>query len=59
MRYAIDLAKMMNELEWKPTIKFDEGIKQTIKWYLENKEWWENILSGEYQEYYEKMYSNR
>lgn len=59
MRYAIDPTKMMNELGWEPTIKFDEGIKQTIKWYLENKDWWENILSGEYQEYYERMYSNR
>ena len=59
MRYAIDPTKMMEELGWKPTIKFDEGIKKTIKWYLENKEWWENIISGEYQDYYEKMYSNR
>lgn len=59
MRYAIDPTKMMEELGWEPTIKFDEGIKKTIKWYLENKDWWENILSGEYQEYYERMYSNR
>lgn len=59
MRYAIDPTKMMEELGWKPTIKFDEGIKKTIKWYLDNKEWWENIISGEYQDYYEKMYSNR
>ena len=59
MRYAIDPTKMMNELGWKPTTNFDEGIKVTIKWYLENKEWWENILSGEYQDYYEKMYDKR
>ncbi|MGL4362411.1 MAG: dTDP-glucose 4,6-dehydratase [Cellulosilyticaceae bacterium] len=59
MRYAIDPSKMMNELGWEPTIKFEDGIKQTIKWYLDNKEWWENILSGEYQEYYKKMYRNR
>ena len=58
-RYAIDPTKMMNELGWEPSIKFDEGIKKTIKWYLEHKEWWQNIISGEYQAYYEKMYSNR
>ncbi len=59
MRYAIDPTKMMKELGWQPTIKFDEGIKQTIKWYLDNKVWWENIISGEYKEYYDKMYNNR
>lgn len=59
MRYAIDPTKMIEELGWEPTIKFDEGIKKTIKWYLGNKEWWESIISGEYQDYYEKMYSNR
>lgn len=59
MRYAIDPTKMMDELGWEPTIKFDEGIKKTIKWYLENEQWWKNIISGEYQDYYEKMYKNR
>ncbi len=59
MRYAIDPTKIHNELGWLPTTKFDEGIKKTIKWYLENKPWWENILSGEYQTYYRKMYNNR
>lgn len=59
MRYAIDSSKMMNELGWEPSIKFDEGIKKTIKWYLENKEWCQDIISGEYQANYEKMYSNR
>lgn len=59
MRYAIDPTKIRNELGWEPTITFDEGIKKTIKWYLENKAWWENIISGEYQDYYEKMYKNR
>lgn len=58
-RYAIDPSKITNELGWIPTTIFDEGIKQTVKWYLENREWWENILNGEYQDYYEKMYSNR
>lgn len=59
MRYAIDPEKIHDELGWKPTILFDEGIKKTIKWYLENKEWWKEIVSGEYQQYYEKMYGCR
>ena len=59
MRYAIDPTKIHNELGWLPITKFEDGIKLTVKWYLENKLWWENIISGEYQEYYEKMYANR
>lgn len=59
LRYAIDPTKITRELGWEPTVKFDEGIKLTVKWYLDNHKWWENILSGEYQEYYEKMYSER
>lgn len=59
MRYAIDPTKINIELGWKPTTLFDEGIKKTIKWYLENRIWWENIISGEYQNYYETMYNNR
>ena len=59
MRYAIDPTKIKNELGWEPETSFDEGIKKTIKWYLDNKKWWGNIISGEYQKYYEKMYSNR
>lgn len=58
-RYAIDPAKINRELGWKPTILFDEGIRMTIQWYLENRTWWENIISEEYQEYYKKMYGNR
>lgn len=58
-RYAIDPTKIKNELGWEPTTSFDEGIKKTVKWYLENKEWWENIISGEYQNYYKKMYEGR
>lgn len=58
-RYAIDPAKIKRELGWEPTTLFDEGIKMTIRWYLENKSWWENIISGDYQNYYEKMYGNR
>lgn len=59
MRYAIDPSKIHKELGWLPTTTFDEGIKLTIKWYLDNTDWWKEILSGEYKNYYEKMYSNR
>lgn len=59
MRYAIDPTKIHNELGWLPETKFEDGIKKTIKWYLENRDWWEEIISGEYQNYYEKMYGNR
>ncbi len=58
-RYAIDPAKIHAELGWEPLTLFDEGIKKTVKWYLENRKWWENIISGDYQQYYEKMYKNR
>jgi dTDP-glucose 4,6-dehydratase len=56
LRYAIDPTKIETELGWVPEYDFDTGIKQTIQWYLDNKAWWEKIISGEYQEYYEKMY---
>lgn len=59
MRYAIDPEKLETELGWKPKYNFDTGIQQTIQWYLDNKEWWQNILSGEYQEYFEKMYKEK
>ena len=59
MRYAIDPTKIHDELGWLPETKFEDGIKKTIKWYLDNREWWETIISGEYQNYYEKMYGNR
>ena len=59
MRYAIDPTKIHDELGWLPETKFEDGIKKTIQWYLDNREWWETIISGEYQNYYEKMYSNR
>ncbi len=58
-RYAIDPTKIHNELGWLPETMFADGIKKTIQWYLDNKEWWENIVSGEYQNYYQKMYGNR
>ena len=59
MRYAIDPTKIHNELGWFPETKFADGFKKTIQWYLDNREWWETIISGEYQNYYEKMYGNR
>jgi len=59
LRYAIDPAKISNELGWEPTILFDEGIKKTIKWYLENEKWWRNILNGDYQDYYERIYKDK
>ena len=59
MRYAIDPTKIHHDLGWLPQTKFEDGIQKTIDWYLNNREWWENIISGEYQQYYEKMYGNR
>lgn len=59
MRYAIDPTKIHNELGWLPETKFADGIKKTIKWYLDNEKWWKDIISGEYQNYYTKMYGNR
>lgn len=58
MRYAIDPSKTIRELGWEPTTLFDAGIKQTIKWYLDNRSWWENIISGDYKDYYENMYGD-
>lgn len=59
MRYAIDPTKIHNELGWLPTTDFESGIKKTIEWYLNNKKWWQEIISGEYQNYYTKMYGRR
>ena len=59
LRYAIDPSKIHSELGWLPETKFDDGIRQTIDWYLNNESWWKNIISGDYMEYYEKMYGNR
>ncbi len=58
-RYAIDPSKIHKELGWLPATTFDEGIKKTIRWYLDNEKWWKDILAGDYQNYYEKMYGNR
>ncbi len=59
LRYAIDPTKIHTELGWLPKTKFSDGIKKTVKWYLENRKWWEDIISGEYKNYYEKMYGSR
>ncbi|MDD5849180.1 MAG: dTDP-glucose 4,6-dehydratase [Firmicutes bacterium] len=58
-RYAIDPTKIHEELGWLPETMFADGIKKTIQWYLDHKDWWENIISGEYQNYYQKMYGSR
>ena len=59
LRYAIDPTKIHNELGWLPETKFADGIKKTIAWYLDNRQWWEEIISGEYTKYYERMYGDR
>ena len=56
MRYAIDSRKLQKELGWEPSLQFEEGIEETVKWYLENQEWMDHVTSGEYQKYYEEMY---
>jgi dTDP-glucose 4,6-dehydratase len=56
MRYAIDAGKLKNELGWKPSLQFEEGISKTIDWYLANGEWLKHVTSGDYRAYYEKMY---
>ena len=58
-RYAIDSTKLQRELGWEPSLQFEEGIEKTVRWYLDNQEWLDNVTSGDYQSYYEKMYSGR
>ncbi len=58
-RYAINAARLRKELNWRPGYTFEEGLKWTVKWYCENKSWWQKIKSGEYQKYYERMYAQR
>ena len=58
-RYAIDSSKMKEELNWEPEYTFEEGIAETIQWYIDNEDWWRNIKSGDYRDYYQKMYTDR
>jgi len=58
-RYAIDASKIIRELNWQPSVRFEEGINKTIDWYLKSTDWLANIVSGDYQKYYESMYLNR
>ncbi len=59
LRYAIDSTKLKDELGWEPSLQFEEGIEKTVRWYLDNQEWMDNVTSGDYQKYYENMYNNR
>ena len=59
LRYAIDASKLRDELGWKPSLQFEEGIEKTVRWYLDNQQWMDNITSGEYEKYYEDMYCKR
>lgn len=59
LRYAIDSSKLKNELGWEPSLQFEEGIEKTVRWYLDNQEWMDNVTSGEYEKYYDRMYSGR
>lgn len=59
LRYAIDSSKLQNELGWKPSLQFEEGIEKTVDWYLENQQWLDNVTTGNYQKYYDEMYGNR
>ena len=59
LRYAIDSSKLQRELGWEPSLQFEEGIEKTVRWYLDNQEWLDNVTSGDYQKYYKKQYSNR
>jgi len=58
-RYAIDCSKIRRELGWKPEVSFEEGLERTIRWYQDNKQWWQRIKSGEYREYYDRLYRDR
>ncbi|MBR6932634.1 MAG: GDP-mannose 4,6-dehydratase, partial [Bacteroidales bacterium] len=59
LRYAIDSTKLQRELGWEPSLQFEEGIEKTIRWYLDNQAWLDNVTSGDYQKYYEEMYKGR
>ena len=57
LRYAIDSTKLKDELGWEPSLQFEEGVEKTVAWYLDNQEWMNNVTSGDYQAYYQKIYN--
>lgn len=59
LRYAIDSSRLKNELGWEPSLQFEEGLEKTVRWYLDHQDWLQEVTSGDYQQYYEKMYSNK
>ena len=59
LRYAIDSRKLQRTLGWEPTLQFEQGIELTVRWYLDNQQWLDNVTSGDYIKYYDRMYSNR
>jgi len=59
LRYAIDSSKLQKELGWSPSLQFEEGLTKTVEWYLKNQKWMDDIVSGGYQQYYEKQYVSR
>ncbi|HRR62368.1 MAG TPA: GDP-mannose 4,6-dehydratase, partial [Paludibacteraceae bacterium] len=59
LRYAIDSSKLQKELGWKPSVNFEEGLEKTVEWYLENEEWLNNVINGDYLKYYEEQYQNQ
>jgi dTDP-glucose 4,6-dehydratase len=59
LRYAIDATKLSEELGWKPSLQFAEGLERTVDWYLSNQDWLNNVTSGNYQKYYDEMYQDR
>lgn len=59
LRYAIDSSKLQHELGWEPSLQFEEGIEKTVRWYLDNQQWLDHVTSGDYQQYYQRMYENR
>lgn len=59
VRYAIDSTKLQKELGWEPSLQFEEGLEKTVKWYLDNQDWMDNVTSGDYKVYYENMYKGK
>lgn len=59
LRYAIDSSKLQKDLEWKPSLQFEEGLEKTVEWCLENEEWLQSVTSGSYQSYYNEQYGER